>query len=336
MKKFDFIIGNPPYQMETESKSTRKPPIYHVFMDEAFKISKKTLLITPARFLFNAGYTPKSWNRKMLNDCHFKVCKYEEISEKIFKDTQIKGGIVITYRDNFKTFEPIEIFTKYSELNIIVKKIKRKADLFLSSIIFSPLAYSVSKKMKQENPELVDRLRTSAFKTLSSIFFDTKPDDDLEYILFHGLENSIRVKKYIRKDYIRGSDDVLDNYNVLLSKAIGSGKFGERISETIIAGPGEAYLQTFIGIGAFKHKIEAENVEKYLKTKLCRAMLGVLKITQDNPGPKWKYVPLQDFTSNSDIDWSKSIAEIDQQLYEKYDLNNEEINFIEKNVQEMV
>lgn len=65
-------------------------------------------------------------------------------------------------------------------------------------------------------------------------------------------------------------------------------------------------------------------------------MLGIVKVTHNNAKPTWIYVPVQDFTSNSDIDWSKSIAEIDQQLYKKYDLSDEEISFIEKNVQEMV
>ncbi len=64
-------------------------------------------------------------------------------------------------------------------------------------------------------------------------------------------------------------------------------------------------------------------------------MLGVLKVTQDNPAPKWKYVPLQDFTSMSDIDWSQSISDIDKQLYAKYGLDEEEINFIETHVKEM-
>jgi len=64
-------------------------------------------------------------------------------------------------------------------------------------------------------------------------------------------------------------------------------------------------------------------------------MLGILKITQDNPPEKWKYVPLQDFTSKSDIDWSKSVAEIDKQLYKKYKLSKEEIEFIESHVKEM-
>ena len=64
-------------------------------------------------------------------------------------------------------------------------------------------------------------------------------------------------------------------------------------------------------------------------------MLGILKITQDNPPDRWYYVPLQDFTSTSDIDWSKSIAEIDRQLYKKYSLTPDEIKFIETHVKEM-
>lgn len=74
---------------------------------------------------------------------------------------------------------------------------------------------------------------------------------------------------------------------------------------------------------------------KYVKTKFARILLGVLKITQDNKKGVWKYVPLQDFTSASDIDWSKSIPEIDQQLYRKYGLDQSEIDFIESHVKEM-
>lgn len=74
---------------------------------------------------------------------------------------------------------------------------------------------------------------------------------------------------------------------------------------------------------------------KYVCSKFARCMLGILKITQHNPPEKWKYVPLQDFTSTSDIDWTQSVAEVDAQLYKKYGLSQDEIDFIEKNVKEM-
>lgn len=334
--KFDFVIGNPPYQEETESDSTRKPPIYHLFMDEAYKIATVVELITPARFLFNAGYTPKPWNEKMLNDCHFKVQEYEADSAKIFPNTDIKGGVVISYRDSNKKFSPIGTFTKYTELNSILRKIKDASQNFLSDIISSPLSYSLTDLMKKDYPNLLDRLRTSAFSTLAPIFYENKPNDGYEYIILIGLLNGKRAERYVRKDYIKDGSRTLYKYNVLLPKAIGSGNFGEPLSTEIIAEPGVGYTQTFIGIGGFENKSEAINASKYVKTKFVRAMLGILKITQDCPAPKWRYVPLQNFTSSSDIDWSKSIADIDRQLYAKYGLDDNEVAFIESHVKEMV
>ena len=334
-KLFNFACGNPPYMENTDSQSTRMPPIYNVFMDEVYKIAEKTELITPARFLFNAGYTPKEWNEKMLKDPHFKVLHYEPDSSKVFPDAEIKGGVAITYRDSTKEFGAIGTFTKYEELNTILKKVMSIAYQYLDSIISSPLNYTLSSLMKAENPNLLDRLRTSAFTNLAAIFYEEKPTDGHEYVSMIGLLKNKRVSRYVRRDYLKDGNGVIDKYNLLVSKANGSGYFGETLSQAVVAAPGTAYTQTFIGIGAFKTKMEVENTEKYIKTKFARAMLGVLKITQDCPGPKWKYVPLQDFTEGSDIDWSKSITEIDAQLYRKYGLTIDEINFIEENVKEM-
>lgn len=83
------------------------------------------------------------------------------------------------------------------------------------------------------------------------------------------------------------------------------------------------------------NKDETENFMKYSKPKFARAMLGTLKITQHNIQETWLNVPLQDFTATSDIDWSKSVSEIDKQLYKKYSLSAEEISFIESKVREM-
>ena len=92
---------------------------------------------------------------------------------------------------------------------------------------------------------------------------------------------------------------------------------------------------TFFSIGNFASPEESENCVKYTKSKFARALLSVLKVTQDNTPGKWEYVPLQDFTPASDIDWSKSIHEIDLQLYRKYGLDEKEIEFIESHVKEM-
>ena len=88
--KFDYVIGNPPYQ-DGESASTRKPPVYNLFMDATYPLADKVELITPARFLFDAGQTPKAWNKKMLSDEHLKALYFEQDGSKIFSKHGYKG-----------------------------------------------------------------------------------------------------------------------------------------------------------------------------------------------------------------------------------------------------
>ena len=332
--KFDFIIGNPPYQEETDSDSTRMPPIYNLFMDAAYDIADKVELITPARFLFDAGYTPKTWNKKMLNDEHFKILYYEPKSSEIFPNTDIKGGIAISYRDATQKFGAIGIFTSYPQLNSILQKVLQQSKKFLHSICYPALSYGLTPLMLEENPDSVGRLRTSAFTRLEEIFYDDKPNDGHEYIQMMGLLGTKRVTKYVRRDYIKTPDN-FEFYKVILPASNGSGALGEVLSTPVIGQPVIGHTQTFISIGRCQTEAEAQNLLKYIKSRFCRVMLGILKITQHNPPEKWRYVPLQDFTSSSDIDWSKSVAEIDRQLYAKYGLSEEEINFIETRVKEM-
>ena len=189
--------------------------------------------------------------------------------------------------------------------------------------------------MLSEHPDTVGRLRTSAFSNLAEIFFESVPDDGHEYVAMIGLLNGKRVRRYIRRDYLIDGSDTLDKYTLLVPNASGNGEYGEKLSDPEIAEPGVAFSQTFNAFGCCDNEEEVVNIGKYIKTKFARALLGVLKITQHLPAPKWKYVPLQDFTPTSDIDWSKSIPEIDRQLYAKYGLDTAEIEFIETHVKEM-
>lgn len=121
MKKFYAVIGNPPYQEQAEGTSDK--PIFNFFMDEAYKIGDTVELITPGRFLFNAGKTPRDWNLKMLNDSHLKVLNYTQLSSEVFPGTDIKGGVAVTFRDSKIQYGPIKTFSQYKELNSIQRKI---------------------------------------------------------------------------------------------------------------------------------------------------------------------------------------------------------------------
>ena len=339
--KFDVVIGNPPYQEEIEGANTQTRPIYHFFMEESYKISDKTMLVTPARFLANTGGTPKKWNHKMLNSRHLKVRFYELKSNKVFPGTDIKGGVVITYHDKNKDFEPIETFISEPLLDSIYRKVKKLQEPSLSEIMFGSDSHKLTDIMFEDFPELISRTDSSHRKAVSTNIFERYPevfkdkvDSNTEYVQIIGREKNGRSVKYLKKEYLREHPNLLF-WKIILPKANGSGALGEVLSTPLIGEPLIGYSQTFISIGKFDTKIEAEACFKYIKTKFARAMLGILKLTQDNPPATWSKVPLQDFTVNSDIDWTQSVADIDRQLYQKYDLSPEEIAFIETHVREM-
>lgn len=342
--KFDFVIGNPPYQDETIGDNKGyAPPVYHLFLDEAYTLGDKVEMVHPARFLFNAGSTPKQWNEKMLNDKHFKILFYEENAYTIFPNTDIKGGITISYHDNNKEYEAIKIFTQYNCLNNILSKVIDKSSNMLDSIGVSGYSYHFTEVMHRENPSAKRfqskgheyDLKSNIIEKLPDVFHDTMPQDGKEYITIVGRANNERVNKFIRKDYINNVVN-LNKYKIFIPKASGKGAFGETLGSIIVAGPNMGHTETFFSIGQFTNEVEVLNLLKYVKCRFTRALLSVLKKTQNVTPSNFKYVPLQDFTSDSDIDWSVSVAEIDKQLYKKYDLSPEEIEFIETHVKEMV
>ena len=340
--KFDFVIGNPPYQDETLGDNKGfAPPIYHLFMDASYSVSDKVELIHPARFLFNAGSTPKAWNEKTLKDPHLKVLQYEPDASKLFPNTEIKGGVAITYHDKQKDFGAIELFTPYPELNSIKQKASpRTDDESFMSIIFVQNRFNLV-RLFEEHPEYRSvigsegkdkRFRNNIFDKIPEFTATPRSEKDVATI---GVIKNKRVWRYIPCEYVEQEHENLSKWKVLVARVNGSGTIGEVLSTPIIIGPNQAYTQTFIGIGAFDTKEEAENCLKYVKTKFCRVMLGILKITQDNNRETWRKIPNQDFSFSSDIDWSKPIQEIDKQLYSKYGLSEGEISFIESHAKEM-
>lgn len=360
-KKFYAVIGNPPFHEQQESnnaegsKKNYAPPIYNYFMDAANEIGTKVELIHPARFLFDAGSTPRAWNKKMLNDKHFKVLQFEEDSGLFFPSlaSSLKGGIAITYHDETQVIGPIGVFTKFEELNAILQKV-RKATEFepFSNIVNSRTEYRLTEVVHHDFPfaryqedasgNNIGRLSkghdfdmsSNIFDRLPEIFYSEMPQDGYEYLRVIGRSENKRTARYVRRRYINRVAN-LDSYKLFINQANGDGVFGEAIAAPVVAAPGEAHTETFLSIGTFKTEDEAHAAKKYLYTKFLRALLGILKVTQNGNKPVWRCIPLQDFTPNSDIDWSQSITDIDKQLYAKYSLDDKEIEFIESHVKEM-
>lgn len=341
--KFDAIIGNPPYQ--TEGESTRKTPIYNLFYDISFALSDMVCLITPARFLFDAGQTPKKWNEKMCSDEHFKVAKYYEDARKVFQGVEIKGGIVISVRNEKENYGKINVFTPYEELQSILNKVlsaEPSEESFMDNIVSSRGNYRFSDDFFKVYPQAYERLKTGTgnmivsniLEEMPESFYVERPDDGKQYLTIFGRANNERLFRYIERDYVI-DNEYIDTYNVFISEANGTGDFGEELSTPFVGNSGEISTDTFISLGFFESKDEATALLKYIKCKFTRALLSVRKATQHTSKSVWKFVPIQDFSQESDINWDGSICDINQQLYKKYNLSEEEITFIENNVKEM-
>lgn len=337
-----IVIGNPPYQDNAVGEQkTYNGPLYNIFLDKAYEVSGIVEMIHPARFLTNAGSTPKAWNKKMLEDKHLAIQNYWEKS--LFDDTEIKGGVAISLRNLDVTNEPIGLFTPYIELNLMLHSISARKDFkSMSEIVVTRTAYRFTDKMHEDHPEALAQLSkghpydvsTNIFERLPQVFFDEKPNDGNDYIRILGREGNVRTLKYVRRDYIRAVEN-LDDYKVFLSKANGTGAFGEALTLPIVGEPGVGNTETFVSIGKFSTVSEAIAVRKYVATKFARALLGALKTTQDITPEKWKFVPQQDFSEQSDIDWNLSVDEIDALLFDKYKLSAKERAFINDKVQPM-
>ena len=336
--KFKAIVGNPPYQIEGES--TRKTPIYNLFYDTAFELSSLVTFITPGRFLFKAGQTPMEWMEKMLSDTHFKVVDYFQKSSDVFPTVDIKGGVAIGLRNANKEFGEIGFFSGYEELRSILKKVKSKKEQNICKLISSRGMYKFTEKMFDDFPQAKDiqgkgsglQITPNSFEQMPFIFKENGNNEECYQIL--GRIGSNRDYRWIKKEYVQ-SNDYLDTYNVFVPEANGTGAIGEVLSTPVIGVPVIGHTDTFLSIGKFADAQEASACLNYVKTKFARCLLGTLKATQHNPRDTWANVPLQNFTAISDIDWTQSIADIDKQLYRKYKLDEDEIEFIEKMIKPM-
>ena len=339
--KFNAVVGNPPYQVTNKGKGNGSDPIYNYFIDIARATSTISTLIHPARFLFNAGKTPKDWNASILGATDFKVVDFWSNSAEVFPNVDVKGGIAVTMTIKNHNFGKIGIYSPFKEVTSVLSKVKLSRFISFSDLVYPRDLYRLTETIYAENPSFEGRqssghrydIGSSIFELFPEAFLNSDPKNE-EYIGMYGLEGRTRVTKWIKRKYIKVPDNI-DNYKVFVPKSNGSGALGEVLSTPVIGVPVIGHTLTFLSIGKFDKFSNAEACLKYIKSRFARLLLGTLKVTQDNPRDTWQNIPLQDFTENSDIDWSDSIEGIDRQLYKKYGLTKEEIDFIESMIKPM-
>lgn len=352
--KFDVVVGNPPYQendngrREDGTANASASPLYDKFFYLAEKLSRETVsLIFPARWLTGAGKGLGDFSKKLLASKNVKSLSLFLDSSKVFANTDIKGGVLyLIYDQSYEGQATITLIEKNGSKSTSVGYLNSS-----NSGVFIPFPELVSIYEKVSSVDNLEAksmqkivssrkpygLTTDFFKNpskygLPPISMEKESGDDIEII---GLEKMKRVSKFVPQEYpLPSGNDLVSNYKVFSPYAYGSGSFGEIAGTLILGRPNQISTETFLVIGPCDTEYEAKGILSYYKTKFFRAMIGILKSTQHST-TAFRFVPLQNFTQNSDIDWSRPISEIDQQLYKKYGLSKEEIDFIETKVKAM-
>jgi hypothetical protein len=368
--KFDAVVGNPPYQEEVwdssgvtkNNKMSRS--IYPEFAKFARQLADIITLIMPARWMSGESgpYRETSEFVKFMIEGHdLKSLDLFPNSRDVFSNVDIKGGIAFYITD--KNYDGKTVFSVWENKNKRSMEIAFDGKEDDNIIIRFPELVSIVDKIFVQGA-LVGSMKTlvssrNPYGFVSDLFTknnekarisDVRLADDDFAIL--GLYRAKREIKYIANTDLKKNVKGALLYKVLLPRANGSGVFGEVFSTPMLVA-----TDTFLEIGQFVNEYEATSLFKYVRTKFFRAMVGVKKTAVFNYKDAFTYVPIQDFTplsgtvvktkaagsgdelvdlkGTSDIDWSKSIREIDQQLYKKYGLSPEEIAFIEEKVKEM-
>ncbi len=338
--KFDAIVGNPPYQVMDGGAGASAKPVYQYFVEIAKKLGPKYLsMIMPARW-YAGGKGLDDFRESMLKDTQISDLFDYTNSADLFSNVNIAGGLCYFLWNHDYTGDChirnilwnkriSEGYRKLSDHNVFVR---------------NNVAYDIIKRIREKKAISINNNAASYGHFAVRGYFsipsyergssEKKANDDVILMSSEG-------KGYYYKKKITDKENILHLYKSVITYAMSGGNKPSSdgnyqvVSSLQVLSPNEVCTETYLVLGAFKSKLEAQNLCTYVKTKFLRFLmlqtLSSIHITRDS----FQFVPLQDFTSKSDIDWSKSVAEIDEQLYRKYGLTEEEIAFVEGMVKGM-
>ena len=323
--KFDVIIGNPPYQLNTsgDENGAQAKPIYNLFVEQATKLRPRyVVMITPSRW-FAGGWGLDSFRNKMITCNHMKEIHDYPISTDCFAGVQIKGGVSYFLYDSkyegecdFYTHDSHGVashsrrFLKEKNCEVLI----RDNDLIsvYHKIQAVPGFSAFSKYVSGRSP--------FGFNTNHHGNEKKKAADDIPYFERTGYT-------YMPKASISRGLEHIDKYKIYISKAYGAGEGypHQIINKPVLGEAGTICSGTYLMVGPFEDVNHAQNALDYMKTKFFRALVAINKISQDASYKVYEAVPDQDFSK----------AWTDEELYAKYGLTEEEIAFIESMIKPM-
>ena len=341
--KFNAIVGNPPYmEMDGGAQASAKP-IYNEFVDIAKKIEPEYIsMIMPSRW-YSGGRGLDDFRDSMLNDKRIALLHDFLNPEQVFPKTNIRGGLCYflwdSNYDNDINLTKVYTHRESEDTVSVLRSLKTdKSSTFVRHNEAVEIIDKINSEGKfQSIAEFISPLRPFGFRGYftNDEKFRSNPDGLNSPVICYGKGKLIG---YVERSEVSVRKTWIDKFKVFTPRANNIGtELNDDNLNSFIGEPGTICTESYlvIGVDLKLDKESAKNLSKYLKTKFLRFMHSMAKASQDATSKTFKFVPLQDFTANSDINWSKTIPEIDQQLYRKYNLSEEEITFIESMIKPM-
>ena len=343
MIEFDAIVSNPPYQVMDGGAQASAKPVYNEFVSVAKIINPKYIsMIMPARW-YAGGKGLSIFRDQMLKDTHISVFHDFMNPEQLFQKTNIRGGLCYFLWDsNYDNSQNLTRVITHSA-NGIISDVKRTLKTEGTEIfIRNAQSISIIDKVFNNNPERFDKYVSSrkpfgldtTFSKSSK--FKKSPNEMIDAVKCYGKGWKVG---YVERTDIKKNNKWIDTWKVFAPYA---NNIGTELNDdnliSVIGEPKEICTESYLvlGINLSIDKVGATNLSKYTKTKFLRFLHSLAKASQHATSKTYHFVPLQDFTNNSDIPWAKSVSDIDKYLYEKYKLSDDEIAFIEKTIKPML
>lgn len=320
---FDVIIGNPPYQLSDGGNAASAIPLYHYFVEQAKKLQPRYLcMIIPARW-YSGGRGLDDFRFSMLNDKRIKHLTDYADSSECFPGVNIAGGVCYFLWEKGYSGECfVRNLIKGKE--IVIKRSLSEYPVFVRSNV------SIS---------LIRKIKTNDFVSLSNLVYPSNPFGFRTYVRGEKKEFSGSTKLvtsdgigFVKRSDISKSQDAIDAYNVIMTRAMSGGnkpgadgKYQIVPTTMRVMEPNEICAETYICVGKYQSKEQAQNLKDYLSTMFTRFLMlqamSSIMINRDS----FQFVPLQDFSRP----WT------DADLYAKYGLTDDEIQFIESMIRPM-
>lgn len=315
---FDAIVGNPPYQSETGSDSRQAKPIYNIFVTQAKNLSPKYMsMITPSRW-FAGGMGLDDYRNEMMNDKKIKKLVDFTNAKDCFPQISISGGVSYFLRDNVEENDCEICNVHAGNTNIMSRPLNE-----FPVLVRYNQAVSVLRKINDFNEATLDTI----ISPISPFGLSTKVRGQESKDATHTVRMfSSKGESYIAISEIEKGKEVMNSYRTMISQTSAEhagepsadGTFRVLTKTMRVMEPGDVCTHSYIYAGEFETSQEAENLLNYLKTKFARFLILQALTSIHLSKSTFVFVPLQDFT----CEWT------DAKLYKKYNITNDEIEFI--------